>query len=229
MAKERPFILWCWHRTGSCVLDRLLKSMSGLPQAPGEPFDVLGRFEHVPSHPDCDELLKRICAEKQTIRHAFYPLPLAFNLALARVATGAGYRHIYLSREPVPRLLSMHIALHLDAWLPGATTREKLAGCRSLPPMNVARQKVLHQGAESDWQAIRALLGSVYPVHYEQLFCGPLASRREALRGMARYLNLDPSRWDDRLINRYLLNGGQQSRDIWSIIPNVAKLREAFA
>jgi hypothetical protein len=221
------YILWCSHRTGSSVLDLLLKSMSELPDADGEPFDLGGQFAPV-GHMDRLTELQLICAERWTIRHIFYQLPLPFNLRLARASTAARYRHIHLDRDPVARIVSQHIAEHLGTWLPGKETQERFARCDMLPPLDVARHQRLCARAQSDWRAIRAELSPLYEVRYEELFCGPLERRRSALRDLARYLDLDFTRWNDSRINSYLIGGGQNSGAVWRAVPNISELREAL-
>jgi hypothetical protein len=225
---SHPWIIWCSHRTGSSVLYTLLACQSKLPDADGEPFDGAGQFRHVVNHPCQNQLLTEICQKRWMIRHIYSQLPEPFNLALAKISTETGYRHIYLTRDPVARAVSHHVAETLDTWL--ASDRlitKKLFSHATIPPLDVSRWVSHSKRERVQWRAIRPFLGEhLMYVSFEHMFTGSLTKRRIMLAKLAAFINLsiqNTAKTDD-----LLMNGGQNTRQIWSRVPNIADLRAAF-
>lgn len=206
--------------------------LSEHPDADGEPFDGRNcQFSHVPFSPKRDQMLCDIVHKRWTIRHIFYQLPLKFNLAFARVSTAAGYRHIYLCRDPVARAVSLTIAEQLDTWISSDATDTELDRCAHLAPVDVQRAAHLDRRARTMWHLIRPELRHMELAYYERLFIGSLEHRRRALWRLVQFLNLSPILWHRHRseIDYLLMRGGQDSQRLRHLIPNMAELREALA
>jgi LPS sulfotransferase NodH len=172
-----------------------------------------------------DKALRLICDRRLLIKHCYENLSEDFNHALAEISTRAGYRHIHLfRRDEIARLISKGLAEQHGTWGASEFTRARhaawLATGEKLPPLDVAALKQYHDLCESRWMAVSGLLRA-HDVEFEQLTREP----GRVLDRLAVYLRL-PSAFVPGMCRK--LGRGQDSRDVWRLIPNTNKLQAAI-
>jgi hypothetical protein len=237
----RPFILWTGHRTaGSMLYWALARFGHGILDAPGEPFDPSPKpddsrpWASIVTAPIEEQhiALRSILRDGYSIRHVFDHLPLAFNVELAMLARELSYRQIHLDRiNAGARLLSLHVAETLDAWLPMQAARryaEVRAGTREMPPIDAERRSYLlwrQRRLDGQWRRIAATLGDVRHVATEDFVADPLAT----VRSLLAYLGDDPDRVLPSPLNAAMSRSDQNTRELYCLVRGVAELGEAVA
>jgi hypothetical protein len=228
-----PFVIWCCQRTGSNSLMDALCAVSEYKPAPPEPFDTRiaedRHFAEIRKMPPSarDRALEDMCSRRLLIRHCYENLPDEFNLALCRISTKFGYRHVrLLRRDEIGRLISKGIAEQHGTWIPTEWTAARFAewkaASRMLPPLDVKALKEYHDRCKSRWRTLASM--QYLTVMFEDLFV--LGPAREVLSRVAIYLDIPQTSVSTMVVN---LGRGQNTPGIWSLIPNIDELERAIA
>lgn len=223
-----PFIVWAATRTSST-------NLAEATGAENEPFHFgppanrwhwvyetwqnngIPRFDLVLGSRDCFKHLPEWFGD-------------GFNVALAKAATAAGYRHIHLIRlNELDRLISNDVAGQLDAWWPKEANdrfAELRSGERQLNPLDVSRLIGNARRIRQAWRAVEPHLAPVLILTQEDLTSRDMDVRGSSLRRLAAFLGL---RGDSlKELDLSMQFGGQKTARVRDLIPNVGELRQAL-
>lgn len=122
-----------------------------------------------------EEQIAAICALKLPIKHCVEMAPWPVSEALARIATEAGYRHLFLYREnPLDRLLSLHYAQKSGKWgsysRPTATDEAEIFQ-EQLPVGALLKHETFcNQMLSRAWSVIHLAGGSPLAISFEEIY-----------------------------------------------------------
>src|SRR5271157_1340217 len=208
-----PWIIWTAARTGGTTLyEALWQASSDLDYIEDEPFAI--------NTEGWRELLEH-SPRRYVIKHLLDPHEDEFNIDLAKAAVEAGYAAIHLVRvNEFARLVSRGIAMQLRAWHPTHSLPlidEVLSGKRTLEPLDVYGLIAYSRQCRRQWEAVEPYLrDKLITVRYEDLYSD---NRHFVEAQLWPFLDIDLN------ISDRLVTGGQDSRRIWHLIPNLDALR----
>lgn len=222
----KAFIIWAATRTSSTNL----AEATGVENEPfhyGPPPNRLHwAYQEWQSHGIVGHLAQ-VCQASESFKHLPEWFDDGFNIALAKAATAAGYRHIHLIRlNEFERLISNDVAGQLDAWWP-TEARERFSelrnGKRFLNPLDVPRLIGHARRVRQAWREVEPYLAPVLTLTQEHLTTRNVDVRTEELRRLAAFLGLPGDSLRD--LDLSMQFGGQRTAQIRDLLPNVEELR----
>jgi hypothetical protein len=225
----KSFIIWAATRTSSTNL----AEATGAENEPYQAGPPESRLHWIYQQWQRDGLpanLLDVCAEKQSFKHLPEWFDDGFNIALARLTTAFGYRHVRLIRlTELDRLISNDVAGQLNAWSPGDAVErfaEVKRGARQLNPLDVPRLIENARRIREAWHAVEPHLAPILTLIHEHITAHRVDLRVTALRRLAGFLGLPAESLTD--LNLSMQRGGQNTAQIRDMIPNVGELRQAM-
>ncbi|MEO1795595.1 MAG: hypothetical protein AAFR53_01095 [Pseudomonadota bacterium] len=236
-----PFVIWTMRRTGGTTFTGLLTTLSEHKGTQHEPFNLDRKFGHVTERwtkdGDAAGLVSEMAQVLETrplIKHCYELVPEMVNLALIRMTTELGYRHIVLDRgAEVDRILSLELAKLTGAW--GAEQaadiyEEISAGTRALPEIEIksARSHMVTCAKLRRWLAGQFDTAGHVPllVYFEEIY-GDFDAGKRTVEEVLDCLGIVPGTHKkyDELVREALTEKAQNSQSIAHAVPNFGAAR----